>query len=140
LFLQPADDFRSGRRRANALGLLQALPQNLIVNKPPGEGSALRISKRPIWLGDGAAPAACLLLARRVGEGANSHEDDVEGKAFRTGPLAKLACVRHPLGSRHQGGCGRQCLRVIIDQEHETFASNGEYHAKQLFSSTRSVE
>ncbi len=29
---------------------------------------------------------------------------------------------------------------VIIDQEHETFASNGEYHAKQLFSSTRSVE
>src|ERR1700722_10570092 len=36
LFLQPADDLRSGRRRANALGLLQALPQSLIVNKAPG--------------------------------------------------------------------------------------------------------
>jgi hypothetical protein len=32
LFLQPADDLRSGRRRANALGLLEAFPQNLIVN------------------------------------------------------------------------------------------------------------
>jgi hypothetical protein len=36
LFLQAADDLRSGRRRANALGLLQALPQNLIINKAPG--------------------------------------------------------------------------------------------------------
>src|SRR6202035_4452931 len=36
LFLKPTDDLRSGRRRANALGLLQTLPQNLIVNKAPG--------------------------------------------------------------------------------------------------------
>src|SRR6202008_235165 len=36
LFLQPADNLCSGRRRANALGLLQTLPQNLIVNKAPG--------------------------------------------------------------------------------------------------------
>src|ERR1700674_5726390 len=35
LFLQPVDDLRSGCRRANALGLPQALPQNLIVNKAP---------------------------------------------------------------------------------------------------------
>jgi hypothetical protein len=40
LFLQPADDLRSGRRRANALGLLQTLPQNLIVNKAPGARSS----------------------------------------------------------------------------------------------------
>ena len=36
LFLQTADDLGSRRRRANALGLLQALPQSLIVNKAPG--------------------------------------------------------------------------------------------------------
>jgi hypothetical protein len=30
------DDLRSSRRRANALCLLQALPQNLVVNKAPG--------------------------------------------------------------------------------------------------------
>ena len=35
LFLQPADDFRSGRRRANALGFLQAFPQNFVINKAP---------------------------------------------------------------------------------------------------------
>ena len=36
LFLEPADDLGSGRRRADALGFLQALPQHLIVNEPPG--------------------------------------------------------------------------------------------------------
>ena len=54
LFLQPADDLRSGRRRANALGLLQALPQNLIVNKAPGilhrlDQSAFVVTRR--WSG-----------------------------------------------------------------------------------------
>ena len=54
LFLQPADDLRSGRRRANALGLLQALPQNLIVNKAPGilhrlDQSAFVVTRR--WPG-----------------------------------------------------------------------------------------
>ena len=33
LFLQPADDLSPGRWRANALGLLQALPQNFIITK-----------------------------------------------------------------------------------------------------------
>src|SRR5712691_10326465 len=36
LFLQPSDDLRSGRRRADALGLLQALAQNLVIDKAPG--------------------------------------------------------------------------------------------------------
>ena len=36
LFLQPADDLGPGRRRANALGFLQSLSQNFIVNKTPG--------------------------------------------------------------------------------------------------------
>ena len=36
LLLQPADDLGPGRRRADALGFLQALPQNLIVDKTPG--------------------------------------------------------------------------------------------------------
>ena len=36
LFLKPTDDLGSRRRRTDALGFLQALPQNLIVNKPPG--------------------------------------------------------------------------------------------------------
>src|SRR5829696_6540349 len=36
LFLKPADDLGSGRWRADALGFLQALPQHLIVNEPPG--------------------------------------------------------------------------------------------------------
>ena len=36
LLLQPADDLGAGRRRANALGFLQAVPQNLIIDKPPG--------------------------------------------------------------------------------------------------------
>src|SRR5215468_3060032 len=54
LFLQPADDLRSGRRRANALGLLQALPQNLIVNEAPGilhrlDQSAFIVARR--WPG-----------------------------------------------------------------------------------------
>ena len=54
LFLQPADDLRSCRRRANALGLLQALPQNLIVNKAPGilhrfDQSAFVVTRR--WSG-----------------------------------------------------------------------------------------
>src|SRR6202047_858618 len=54
LFLQPADDLRSGRRRANALGLLQTLPQNLIVNKAPGishrlDQSAFVVTRR--WPG-----------------------------------------------------------------------------------------
>ena len=54
LFLQPADDLRSGRRRAYALGLLQALPQNLIVNKAQGilhrlDQSAFVITRR--WSG-----------------------------------------------------------------------------------------
>ena len=54
LFPQPADDLRSGRRRANALGLLQALPENLIVDKAPGilrrlDQSALIVTRR--WSG-----------------------------------------------------------------------------------------
>src|SRR6476659_2298908 len=54
LFLQPADDLRSSRRRANALGLLQALPQNLILNKAPGilhrlDQSAFVVTRR--WPG-----------------------------------------------------------------------------------------
>jgi hypothetical protein len=36
LLLQPADDLRSRRRRANTLGFLQAFPKNLIVDKTPG--------------------------------------------------------------------------------------------------------
>src|SRR5258708_3450922 len=36
LLLQSADDLGSRRWRANALGFLQALPKNLIVNKTPG--------------------------------------------------------------------------------------------------------
>ena len=36
LFLQPADDLGSGRRRADALGLLQAFPQDLVIDKAPG--------------------------------------------------------------------------------------------------------
>src|ERR1700676_1970919 len=36
LLLQPADDLGSGRRRANTLGFLQAIPQNLVINKTPG--------------------------------------------------------------------------------------------------------
>ena len=36
LFLQPADDLGSRRRRADALGFLQAFPQHLIVNEAPG--------------------------------------------------------------------------------------------------------
>ena len=36
LFLEPADDLGSSRRRTDALGFLQALPQHRIVNKPPG--------------------------------------------------------------------------------------------------------
>ena len=36
LFLKPADDLGAGRWRADALGLLQAVPQHLIVNKSPG--------------------------------------------------------------------------------------------------------
>ena len=51
---QPADDLRSGRRRANALGLLQALPENLIVGEAPGilrrlDQSALIVTRR--WSG-----------------------------------------------------------------------------------------
>ena len=54
LFLQPADDLRSGRRCANSLSLLQALPQNLIVNKAPGilhrlDQSAFVVTRR--WPG-----------------------------------------------------------------------------------------
>ena len=54
LFLQPADDLRSGCRRANALGLLQAVPQNLIVNIAPGilhrlDQSAFVVTRR--WPG-----------------------------------------------------------------------------------------
>ena len=54
LFLQPADDLGPGRRRANTLGLLQALPQNLIINKTPGilhriDQSAFVVSRR--WPG-----------------------------------------------------------------------------------------
>jgi hypothetical protein len=30
-----ADDLGAGRRRSNALGFLQALPQNLVINKTP---------------------------------------------------------------------------------------------------------
>src|ERR1700688_63764 len=36
LLLQPANDLGSGRRRANTLGFLQAVPQNLVINKTPG--------------------------------------------------------------------------------------------------------
>src|ERR1700740_1152499 len=36
LLLQPTDDLGSGRRRANTLGFLQAIPQNLVINKTPG--------------------------------------------------------------------------------------------------------
>jgi hypothetical protein len=35
LLLQPADDLGSGRRRANTLGFLQAIPQNPVINKTP---------------------------------------------------------------------------------------------------------
>ena len=36
LLLQSADDLGPGRRRANALGFLQTLPQSFIVDKTPG--------------------------------------------------------------------------------------------------------
>ena len=36
LFLQPSDDLGSGRRRADALGLLQPVPQHLVIDKAPG--------------------------------------------------------------------------------------------------------
>src|ERR1700729_3666855 len=54
LFLQPADDLRSSRRRANALGLLQAFSQNFIVHKAPGilhrlNQSAFVVTRR--WTG-----------------------------------------------------------------------------------------
>src|SRR5262249_37526598 len=36
LFLQSPDDLGSGRRRADALGLLQPIPQDLVIDKTPG--------------------------------------------------------------------------------------------------------
>src|SRR6202795_4332500 len=51
LLLQPADDLGSGRRRTDTLGLLQAIPQNLVINKTPGilhslDQSAFVITRR----------------------------------------------------------------------------------------------
>src|ERR1019366_10506671 len=48
------DDLGSGRRRANALGFLQAFPQNLIIDKAPGilhrlDQSAFVVTRR--WAG-----------------------------------------------------------------------------------------
>src|SRR5207249_3492766 len=51
LFLQPSYDLGSGCRCADAFGLLQALPQNFVIDKAPGvlhclDQSAFIVSRR----------------------------------------------------------------------------------------------